>query len=135
MDTANVVYLGELRCRSMHVRSGQELITDAPVDNQGKGSAFSPTDLLCVSYATCILTTMGIAARDKSIPFENVSARVVKHMVNGPRRVARIEVHISMNGAGQEEKDRTILERIAQTCPVAISLSPEVVQEVTFTYL
>jgi putative redox protein len=135
MDTANITYLGELRCRSLHVRSGQAITTDAPVDNQGKGSAFSPTDLLCVSFATCILTTMGIAARDKAIPFEEVSARVVKHMVNDPRRVARIEVHISMRGAGQSEKDRTVLERIGATCPVAISLGPEVVQEVTFTYL
>lgn len=135
MDTANITYLGELRCRSLHVRSGQELISDAPVDNQGKGSAFSPTDLLCVSYATCILTTMGIAARDKSIPFEDVTARVVKHMLPDPRRVARIEVHISMNGAGQSDKDRTVLERIANTCPVAVSLSPEVVQDISFTYL
>jgi putative redox protein len=135
MDTANITYLGELRCRSVHVRSGQEMISDAPVDNQGKGSAFSPTDLLCVSYATCILTTMGIAARDKSIPFEEVSARVVKHMASDPRRVARIEVHISMKGAGQSEKDRTVLERIAATCPVAISLNAEVVQDVSFTYL
>lgn len=134
MDTASVTYLGELRCGAVHVRSGTDITTDAPVDNHGKGQAFSPTDLLCVSLCTCILTTMGISAQAKGIPFEHATARVVKHMANDPRRVARIEVDINIPGDALDAKNRLLLERIAHTCPVARSLHPDVVQEVRFTY-
>lgn len=134
MDTALITYHGDLCTTATHVRSGTAINTDAPVDNHGKGSAFSPTDLLCVSLATCILTTMGISAEAKGIPFRSATARVVKHMANDPRRVARIEVHIVMNGSDLGPKDRLLLERIAHTCPVARSLHPEVIQEATFTY-
>lgn len=134
MDTALITYDGALRTNATHVRSGTAIHTDAPVDNHGKGSAFSPTDLLCVSLATCILTTMGISAEVKGIPFRSATARVVKHMANDPRRVARIEVHIEMVGAELGPKERLLLERIAHTCPVARSLHPDVVQETTFTY-
>lgn len=134
MDTALITYHGDLRTTAVHVRSGTSITTDAPVDNKGKGSAFSPTDLLCVSLATCILTTMGISAQDKGIPFGSATARVVKHMASDPRRVARIEVHITLDGTGLGPKERLILERIAHACPVARSLHPDVVQETTFTY-
>ncbi len=110
------------------------MVTDAPVDNHGKGSAFSPTDLLCVSLATCILTTMGIHAQATGIPFRSATARVVKHMVANPRRVGRIEVHFTIDGSGLGEKDRLVLERIAHTCPVARSLHTDIVQETTFSY-
>lgn len=135
MDTALISYHGDLRTTATHVRSGSAIITDAPVDNHGKGSAFSPTDLLCVSLATCILTTMGISAEAKDIPFSSATARVMKHMANDPRRVARIEVHIEMVGAELDPKQRMLMERIAQTCPVARSLHPDIIQEVTFTYV
>ena len=134
MDTAMITYNGDLRTIATHVRSGTDVITDAPVDNHGKGSAFSPTDLLCVSLATCILTTMGISAEAKGIPFSSATARVVKHMASDPRRVARIEVHIGMIGAELGPKERLLLERIAETCPVARSLHPDILQETTFTY-
>lgn len=110
------------------------MITDAPVDNHGQGSAFSPTDLLCVSLATCILTTMGISAQAKGIPLPSAEARVVKHMAADPRRVARIEVHIQLPSEGLGDRERTLLERIAETCPVARSLHPDIIQEVRFTY-
>lgn len=134
MDTALIIYHGDLRTTATHARSGTDINTDAPVDNHGKGSAFSPTDLLCVSLATCILTTMGISADAKGILFRSATARVVKHMANDPRRVVRIEVHIGMNGSELGPKERLLLERIAETCPVARSLHPDIIQETTFTY-
>lgn len=133
MDTAFVTYRGGLRTDAEHLRSGERLITDAPVDNKGRGEAFSPTDLLCVSLATCILTTMGIGAEARGIELTGSTARVVKHMAADPRRVTRIEVHLELP-AGLEAQERVVMERIAHTCPVALSLSPEVRQEVTFTY-
>jgi putative redox protein len=134
MDTALITYHGDLTTTATHVRSGTDITTDAPVDNHGKGSAFSPTDLLCVSLATCILTTMGISAQAKEIPFRTATARVVKHMASDPRRVARIEVHILADGHGIGPKERIILERIAQTCPVARSLHPDIAQETNFMW-
>ena len=134
MDTALITYHGDLRTTAVHLRSGTEVTSDAPVDNHGKGSAFSPTDLLCVSLATCILTTIGISVEGKGIPFRSATARVVKHMASDPRRVVRIEVHIALDGSELGPKERLILERIAHTCPVARSLHPDVVQETTFTY-
>lgn len=134
MDTASISYTGELRCGAVHVRSNTAIHTDAPLDNHGKGEAFSPTDLLTVSLCTCILTTMGISAQAKGILFKTATARVIKHMANDPRRVARIEVHITLPGEGLDAKDRILLERIAHTCPVARSLHPDVLQEVSFIY-
>ncbi|HEY0978838.1 MAG TPA: OsmC family protein [Flavobacteriales bacterium] len=134
MDTAHLTYLGDLRTEAVHVRSGNTIITDAPVDNQGQGAAFSPSDLMSTALASCMMTIMGIAARDKGIPLNELKARVVKHMQPAPRRVARIEVHLEMDGSTLDERQRTILERAAHTCPVALSLREDLVQEVTFTY-
>jgi putative redox protein len=134
MDTAHVIYLGDLRTEATHVRSGNTLITDAPPDNKGRGEAFSPSDLLSTSLASCMMTIMGIAAREKEIPLNGLKARVVKHMTGAPRKVERIEVHFELDGAELDERQRTILERAAHTCPVALSLREDLVQEVTFTY-
>ena len=122
--------MGDLRTNLVHVRSGQQVTTDAPIDNQGKGGAFSPTDLLATSLAACMITTMGIVARDKGIPVIGLKARVVKHMASDPRRVARVEVHLEMSGDGLDERQRSIMENTALTCPVAKSLSGELLQEV-----
>jgi putative redox protein len=129
MDTAHITYDGDLRTTCTHLRSGQVMVTDAPVDNQGKGQAFSPTDLLATSLGACILTTMGIVANSKEIPLSRLSARVIKHMASSPRRVGKVEVHVEMDGAG-----RSILEHTAHTCPVALSLASELVQEITITF-
>lgn len=134
MDTAHITYDGDLRTTCTHVRSGQAIITDAPVDNQGKGEAFSPTDLLATSLGSCILTTMAIVAADKDIPIHGLSARVVKHMASSPRRVAKVEVHVELDGTGLDHRQRSILEHTAHTCPVAISLASELVQEITVTF-
>lgn len=134
MDTAHVTYLGELRTEAVHVRSGQHLISDAPPDNRGRGEAFSPSDLLSTSLASCMMTIMGIVARDKGIPLEGLKARVVKHMTPAPRKVERIEVHLELSGGGLGERDRAILENAARTCPVARSLREDLVQDIHFTY-
>ena len=134
MDTALINYLGDLRTEATHLRSGQVVITDAPPDNKGRGEAFSPTDLLCTSLAVCMMTVMGIAAREKGLPLTDLKARVVKHMAQAPRRVARIEVRLAMAGGGLDERGRKILEHAARTCPVALSLREDLVQELHFTY-
>ncbi len=134
MDTAYIEYLGELRCEATHLRSKRKLLTDAPLDNQGKGGAFSPTDLLCTSLATCMMTLMGIAAREKDIALSDVSARVVKHMASGPRRVVGVEVHVRLSDQGYSDRERAILEHAARTCPVAMSIHPGIDVVMTFTY-
>ena len=134
MDTAHVTYLGDLRTEATHVRSGRTILTDAPPDNQGRGEAFSPSDLLATSLASCMMTIMGIAARDKGITLNGLKARVVKHMTPAPRRVERIEVYMEMDGASLGEREKAILEHAAHTCPVARSLREDIVQEVHFGY-
>src|SRR5688572_6971859 len=122
MDTAEVTYTNELRTEALHPRSGQLIVTDAPVDNKGKGSAFSPTDLLATSLACCMETTIAIVAAGKGFTVHRMKARVIKHMVSDPRRVARVEVHLQVDPRGLGEKEKEIIERTARTCPVALSL-------------
>ena len=131
--TANIIYKGALRCEATHLQSGSVIETDAPSDNRGKGERFSPTDLLCVSLATCIATTMGIKADDMKIDLTGTLIEVTKHMLPEPRRVAKIEVKLTMPTRLQlDEKDKTILERIGNNCPVTKSLHPDM--EVLITY-
>jgi putative redox protein len=135
MDTALVSYLGELRTEALHPRSGERILTDAPVDNKGKGAAFSPTDLLCTALATCMMTTMGISAQGHGIPMGSMEARVLKHMASDPRRVQRVEVELTVHVEGLSERWRTILEHSARNCPVALSLSSELVQEIRIHFV
>ena len=94
--TASVIYTGSLRCEAKHLQSGSTIETDAPTDNRGKGERFSPTDLLCVSLATCIVTTMGIKAGDMGIDLTGTKLEVTKHMLPEPRRVGKVEVTLHM---------------------------------------
>ena len=123
--TASIIYKGNLRCESEHVQSSSTIETDAPTDNRGKGDRFSPTDLLCVSLATCMLTTMGIKAADMDVDIENAKAEVTKHMGSGPRRVVKIEVDVLLP-QNDNEKDRLILESTGTNCPVAKSIHPDI---------
>ncbi len=123
--TSEVVYEGGLRTRATHLRSGQTIITDAPVDNQGKGEAFSPTDLVATALAGCILTIMGIRARDRNLNIEGARARVNKIMASNPRRIARVEIAIEMPEGAFAPEDRQVLEEAMRTCPVCRSLSAE----------
>lgn len=130
--TSKVSYLGELRTECKHLLSGQKIITDAPPDNQGKGEAFSPTDLTATSLATCILTTMGIRAKELDIT--GTRAEVTKIMASDPRRISRIEVKIKMPKNDFSDKDKKVLEDIARTCPVALSLSEKIEQVIDFEW-
>lgn len=130
--TAEIIYEGQLRTRCRHIQSGTEIVTDAPIDNHGKGEAFSPTDLTATSLAACIITTMGIKANQMELDIDGARAEATKVMASDPRRIAEIHVSIYMPAKNYTEKDRQIMERIAHTCPVALSLHPDLKQVVTF---
>lgn len=130
----DVDYTGELHCRLVHGPSGTEIETDAPQDNAGKGEAFSPTDLLAASLTSCMLTTMAIKARPEGIELERASGTVEKRMTTeSPRRVRQLiaELHLPEALAPAQ---RARLEEIARTCPVSLSLSPEVRVDLSFVY-
>jgi uncharacterized OsmC-like protein len=130
----SLTYHGELRCEIVHGPSRASVTTDAPVDNHGKGQSFSSTDLATAGLATCIITTIGIVAQRDGIRLEGTRAHVEKHMTTSPpRKIARIVVRFTM-AAGIPKERRPVLERAAHTCPVALSLHPDVVQDVTFVY-
>ena len=131
--TSKVTYLGNLRTECEHVKSSANFITDAPVDNEGKGEAFSPTDTVATALASCMFTIIGIKARDNDLNVEGAVAEVTKTMEANPRRISGIKVKISFPEA-YSEKDRKILERAAKTCPVLYSLHPDIDLDVSFVY-
>ena len=131
--TATILYEGNIRCASTHLQSNSIIETDAPTDNRGKGERFSPTDLLCTSLVTCMITTMAIKASDMGIELKGTKAEMKKHMLSEPRRIGMIDVTIYFDPALQlSEKDRIILERTAHHCPVGKSLHPDVKLNITF---
>ncbi|MDF2435727.1 MAG: OsmC family protein [Bacteroidota bacterium] len=134
MTTSIIIYKGNLRTEAVHNRSGQTIITDAPIDNNGKGEAFSPTDLLATSLGNCMLTIMGIVAGRNQLDIEGTMVDITKVMAENPRRVAEIIVEFKMTGKNYSEKDRTLLENAAKTCPVAKSLHPDLKQTISFNY-
>lgn len=130
--TAKVTYQGDLRTVATHLRSGSVIETDAPVDNKGKGERFSPTDLVGVALATCILTTMGIAGSNHNINIDGTECDVEKIMASDPRRIAELKIDLRFpNSSNYTDKEKIILERIAHTCPVAISLHPDIKQTIS----
>lgn len=131
--TSKVTYLGDLRTSSIHLQSGTEILSDAPLDNNGKGEAFSPTDTVANALATCMMTIMGIKSRDMDVDLKGSSAQVIKIMNADPRRIGAIEIAFDMYGTA-EVKNRTILERAAMTCPVFLSLHPEIEKRITFNW-
>ncbi|GAB2773028.1 putative OsmC-like protein [Hymenobacter luteus] len=133
MSTATARYAGNLRTEATHVASGNTILTDAPVDNHGRGEAFSPTDLVAASLGSCMMTIMGIVAERHALDLTGVRWEVTKHMVAEPRRIGQIDVTFRLP-ATLTEKEQTILENAARTCPVALSLNPEIRQEVRFLY-
>ncbi len=128
---SSIIYQGELRCSCTHLQSQTVIETDAPTDNRGKGARFSPTDLLCVSLATCMITTMGIRAADMQIDLSGSKLEVTKHMLSEPRRVGKVEINLLLPG-NLEEKDRMILQKIGDNCPVMKSIHPDLQVEVTY---
>ncbi|MCC7231406.1 MAG: OsmC family protein [Bacteroidia bacterium] len=135
METIHTVYKGELRTQARHLRSDTLITTDAPPDNQGKGESFSPTDLMSASLGSCMLTIMGIAARTHGINMEGTKIRITKIMASGPRRVSEIQIEFDMPSITYSDKEKSILENAARTCPVALSLHPDLRQTIRFNYL
>lgn len=135
MVTITGEYLGQLHCTAVHGPSGRVIDTDAPRDNQGRGEAFSPTDLLATAYATCIATTLAIAARKHGdIDLSGISYTVTKEMTSsGPRKVERLHVTLALPPSARALPEG-FLERVAHGCPVHLSLAPDVEKKVDFTW-
>lgn len=132
--TSKVTYTGELRTTCEHVRSGDSFITDAPVDNNGLGQAFSPTDTVATGLASCILTMMGMKANAHDVDLSNSTAEVTKHMASNPRRISKIEIELSLP-TNVSDKHRKILIHTANTCPVHHSLHPDIEKVITFNWV
>ena len=131
--TSKVTYTGNLRTQCVHLQSGNEFITDAPTDNNGLGQAFSPTDTVATAVASCMLTVMGIKARDMNVDLTNSYAEITKHMAANPRRISKVEVKLRLP-AQISEKDRKILEKVGNNCPVIQSINPEIIKELDYKW-
>jgi putative redox protein len=131
--TSTVKYQNNLRTECTHLASTSTIHTDAPIDNNGKGELFSPTDLVATALASCMITVMGIKAEQTNIQFTQVKALVKKVMANDPRRISMIQVQLEVRDSWSE-KERKTMENTAKTCPVAQSLHPDIKQEITFVY-
>lgn len=129
--TSRVTYKGDLRTSCVHIGSGNEYITDAPIDNNGKGEAFSPTDTVATGLASCMMTVMGIKAKMLELDLKGSTAEVTKHMEAAPRRISKIEVRLELP-RNVSEKNRKILEHTANTCPVNQSLHPDIERVIEF---
>lgn len=134
MATVETVYLGELRTQATHLGSGNQLITDAPLDNQGKGEAFSPTDLLATALGSCMLTVMGIAAREQKVSMDGTTCSITKIMGTEPRRIAEVQITFNFPAENYTDKVKIILERAAHTCPVSKSLHPDLKETLVFNW-
>jgi len=130
--TSKVTYSGNLRTEAVHLKSGSQIITDAPTDNHGKGEAFSPTDTVATALASCMLTVMGIKADALGIELKGTTAAVTKTMASNPRRITKLEIDIVFPKT-YPEKTRKILEHTARTCPVFQSLHPEMEKLISFS--
>lgn len=134
VKTVKNVYMGNLRTEATHIKSGEVLLTDAPLDNQGKGENFSPSDLLTASLGACMLTIMGIKARDLGLDLNGAYAETEKIMAEGPRRVSALLLRIVLPAGAFNNRHKKVLEQAALTCPVALSLHPDIRQEVDFIW-
>lgn len=133
--TSSIVYKGELRTEATHLHSLSVIETDAPLDNQGKAERFSPTDIVATALGSCMMTIMGIKARDMQIDLAGMTIDIQKHMKSEPRRIGGIDVSFTFPAGLQlDEKQRTILQNAALTCPVAKSLDPAIEQNVVFNW-
>ena len=135
MATISSTYKGGLRTTAQHLASGNTIITDAPVDNNGKGEAFSPTDLVASALGSCMMTIMGIVANRANIDIDGMEVTTTKIMAAEPRRIAEVVLQFTMPaGKSYSDKEKAMLENAARTCPVALSLHPDIKQTVSFKY-
>jgi uncharacterized OsmC-like protein len=133
MATSKIIYSGQLRTVMTHLQSGNEVITDAPTDNHGKGEAFSPTDLVATGLGSCMLTVMGIKAESLGILLDGTEVNITKHMGTAPRRMVQIDVAMRLPASIPQEH-RAVLEATGRTCPVSKSLHPDLIQNISFQY-
>jgi putative redox protein len=131
--TSKITYLGDLRTTSVHLQSGTEILSDAPTDNHGRGEAFSPTDLLANALGSCMVSIMAIKSKDLSLDLIGSTVEITKIMQSEPRKIAKITVVFNMSVAS-DQKSKIILERAAMTCPVFLSLHPDIEKDVTFNW-
>ena len=127
-------YNGDLTCTATHLKHGVELTTDAPLDNNGKGSTFSPTDLLCTSLATCMMTLMALTSNAKGIQLGHIEVNIEKIMASEPRRVSGINLHFTIENKGFDHREMEILKNAALTCPVAKSIHPDIIVNTEFLF-
>lgn len=130
MPTVSSKYLGSLRTECTHLQSGTTLITDAPTDNQGKGEYFSPTDLVATALGSCMVTIMGISARQHGFDLAGLTWDVTKIMADNPRRIGEVIVHLDFHGKVNTDQHKRVIEHITRNCPVALSLHPELKQTI-----
>ena len=134
MTTVKTTYLGELRTENIHLQSGSKIITDAPCDNRGKGEAFSPTDLLATALGNCIMTIMGIKAIDNGIDLIGTEIEITKIMASDPRRVAEVILEFNFPKKGYSEAEKQLIESVAGTSPVPLSVHPDLKQTIRFNW-
>jgi putative redox protein len=135
MMTSTVTYEGNLRTSAQHLQSGHTFQTDAPTDNQGNGERFSPTDLVATALGSCMMTIMGIKARDLNVDLKGLKIDITKHMAADPRRISAIDVVLHYpSGLTLSDKEKVILERAALTCPVMQSIHPDIKVDTRFEY-
>lgn len=134
MPTILSLYQGNLRCQSTHVQSNTTLITDAPCDNEGKGESFSPTDLVATALGNCIMTIMGIYAKNNGLNLDGLRMEITKKMSITPRRIGRIDIVITMPHIDYTLMQKADLEEIPHTCPVCLSLHPEIEKNISFVW-
>ena len=132
--TSKIIYQGDLRTQAIHIRSGNNIITDAPTDNNGKGEYFSPTDLLAASLGSCMLTIIGIYSIKNDLDIKGASAEITKVMTNNPRRVETIRVNLDFSGLNLSSKTQNVFKRLAENCPVALSLNKEIKQALNLKF-
>ena len=134
METIDTIYKGELRTEATHLASGVMILTDAPVDNHGRGEAFSPTDILCASLGSCMATIMGIVSAKHGLNIDGTTIRITKVMAADPRRVGEVVVEFTMPHNGYSADEKRLLEDAAVNCPVDKSLHEDLQQTVRFNY-
>lgn len=134
MYTSTIVYTGNLRTEATHIRSGNTLLTDAPVDNNGRGEYFSPTDLVATALGSCMVTIMGISAQNQGFDVTGTTLTITKVMADNPRRIAEVIVDLTFPPNNYTDQQKRVLEHISRTCPVALSLHPDLKQTINIHY-
>ena len=134
MNTIKSLYLGELRTSAIHIKSGEKLISDAPIDNNGKGQTFSPTDLVAAALGSCMMTVMGIFANKTGIDLKELHWETIKVMASNPRKISKIQISFHWPLPQAREDQLKKLKDLALHCPVALSLHPDIKQEINFDF-